>query len=159
MIADLRRARRASTGFPEVLLVTLGDAAETASFLATRWPQARAIADPDRQLRTAFGIRRGGAREFLAPGVWLAGLRAALKGSGLGKPAGDVRSMPGMALVADGRLLWEQVFQHAGSKPDFEAVRHLARAWRAGPRPPAQPPETSTSASAPGGVSSSRSSR
>ena len=155
MIADLRRARRASVPFPRVILVTLSNVEETEAFLSTRWPQARAIADPHQVLRTAFGIRRGGAKEFLAPGVWLAGMRAVFKGNGVGKPAGDVRSMPGMALVADGKVIWEQVFQHAGSKPDYDAVLEHTNAWRA----TRQPPETSTSASGSGGVSSSRSSR
>lgn len=142
-------------GFPEVVLVTLADVESTRAFLDTRWPQARAIADPDQTLRRAFGVRRGGAKEFLAAAVWLAGLRAVFKGNGVGKPAGDMLSMPGMALVADGKLLWEQVFQHAGSKPDFDGVLDHAASWRAS----RQPPETSTSASASGGVSSSRSSR
>lgn len=151
----MRRARKAPIGFPEVILVTLADVDTTRAFLDTRWPQVRAIADPEQTLRRAFGIRRGGAKEFLAPGVWLAGMRAVFKGNGVGKPAGDVRSMPGMALVADGKVIWEQVFQHAGSKPDYDAVLEHTNAWRA----TRQPPETSTSASGSGGVSSSRSSR
>ena len=125
-MADLRRVRQASPDFPEVLLVTLSDPAETEAFFEKRWPEVRAVSDPDMRIRAAFGIRRGGAKEFLAPGVWMAGVRALFKGNGVGKPAGDVRAMPGMLLVADGRVLFEQVFQHAGSSPDFDAVIEYA---------------------------------
>lgn len=148
MIADLRRARRASVPFPRVILVTLSDVEDTEAFLSTRWPQAQAIADPHQVLRTAFGIRRGGAKEFLAPGVWLAGMRAVFKGNGVGKPAGDVLSMPGMALVADGQLLWEQVFQHAGSKPDFDAVREAHARFKAQPPDPTKRPTAHTTTGA-----------
>lgn len=155
LIAELRGARSAPIGFPRVILVTLSDVEETNLFLDTRWPQVSAIADPAKVLRTAFGIRRGGAKEFLAPGVWLAGMRAMVNGHGVGKPAGDVLAMPGMVLITEDEVLWEQVFQHAGSKPDFRGVLEAMAAWRARP----QPPETRTSAPASGGVSSSSASR
>ena len=155
MLADLRRVRGAPNDFPPVILVTLSDADHTTAFLDTRWPQVPAIADPAKVLRTAFGIRRGSASDFLAPAVWLAGVRAVLGGNGIGKPAGDVLAMPGMVLLTQDEVLWEQVFQHAGSRPDYEGVLRAMRLWRERD----QPPETSTSASAPGGVSSSRSSR
>ncbi|MFH0944651.1 MAG: hypothetical protein V2A76_05585 [Planctomycetota bacterium] len=88
------------------------------------------MSDPDQRIRTAFGIRRGGASEFLAPGMWLAGVRALFKGNLAGKPVGDIRSMPGMLLVAGGRVLFEQTFQHAGSRPDFAAVLERTRQRR-----------------------------
>lgn len=99
--------------------------AEGVAFFGRYWPEARAVADAPRRLYGAFAIRRGGAREMLGPGVWLAGARAALKGNRAGKAVGDPRTMPGLLLVRGDLILWRHAPRHAGDHPDFARVPDL----------------------------------
>jgi len=88
---------------------------EGRSFFATRWPEARAVSDPAGSLYAAFGLGRGGVRQLLGPRVLWAGLKAALRGHGVGRPVGDPRRMSGWFLVADGAVAWSHAHEHAGA--------------------------------------------
>ena len=125
MVRDLRRARGEIEGFPEVLFVFQGTPAEGVAFFERFWPEARAVADPVRELNAAFELKRGGLGQFLAPGVAVAGLRALVRGNGIGRPVGDVRAMPGLFLIANERVLWSQEFGHIGQRLDLRGVVEL----------------------------------
>lgn len=122
MARDLRRAAGGNPDYPPVLLVYQGTPEEGAAFFETVWPDVRAVADPDRRLYRAFGLRRGGGRQFLSPGVVACGIRATLKGNFVGPVQGDARQMPGLFLVAGRAILWTHDFRHAGDHPDFATL-------------------------------------
>ena len=116
---DLRLASESDPAFPPVLFVHPGTAEQGVPFFERLDPEARTVADPQGAIARDFGLRRGGLRELFGPSVWACGLRATRKGHGIGRPTGDVRMMPGMFLVHEGRILWEHRPRHAGDHPDF----------------------------------------
>lgn len=124
MVRDLRRAATADPAYPPLLLVFQGTPADGAPFFEQYWPDARAVADHDRTLYDAFGLRQGSAGQIFSPRVWLCGLRAVSKGNvqRLAKPIGDPWMMPGCFVVSGGRVVWRHAFRHAGDHPDFRMI-------------------------------------
>ena len=114
-----------------MILVHLRDAARGTPFLDEMWPGVTSIADPERDLYTDFGLRRGSLREMFGLDVWKAGLRAMGKGATGGLPAGNVFTMPGMFLVDGDRVLWSHKYRHAGDQPDLDAMRAALAGARA----------------------------
>ncbi len=108
--------------YPSILFFHQGSLADGQAFFGTYWPEARAVADPERRFYSAFGLSRGGIREMFGPGVWAAGLRAMLKGNMGGAPVGDPWAMPGLFLVRENAVLWEHRYRHAGDHPDFSRI-------------------------------------
>ena len=99
---------------------------EGEAFFAERWPEARAVSDPDKDLYRGFGLARGSVGQLVGPGVWLSGLKALLKGHGGGRPQGDPLMMSGWFLLEGDRVLWSDVHEHAGAERPWEA---LGAAW------------------------------
>jgi len=97
--------------------VHLGSLTEGDAFLEERWPEARAVSDPDKQLYAGFGLRRASFRQLFAPRVLLAGFRA--RRFGVGRPVGDPLMMSGWFLLDGDRILWKHVHAHAGEKRRF----------------------------------------
>jgi hypothetical protein len=95
------------------------------TFFEEHAPAERAIADPERALYSAFGVKRGSLLELLRPAVWKRGFAARDKGVTRGTPQGDVRVMPGLALVENGAIIWEHHYDHAGDNPDV-----TSQPWR-----------------------------
>jgi len=93
------------------------------------WPEVPAIADPERQLYAAFGLRRTTAWQLFRPRAFVQGLRALFKGHGVSSPRGaDVMQMPGAFLFEDERVVWQHPFgRGAGDLPDWRAVGRLAK--------------------------------
>ncbi|MBL8899814.1 MAG: AhpC/TSA family protein [Planctomycetes bacterium] len=118
----MRRERELDPELPAPLFFTLGAVEPTRAFLAKLWPEARAIADPAQRFYAAFELGHGSAGKYLGPGVWAAGLRALLKGNGVGRPVGDPLTLPGLFLVHDRQLVAAHEFRHAGDHPDWRAV-------------------------------------
>ncbi|MGE4093601.1 MAG: AhpC/TSA family protein [Candidatus Binatia bacterium] len=116
---ELRRLAMTTPSYPAILFFYQGSRDDGAAFFGQFWPEARAVADPERQLYRAFGIERGGVRQLFGPEVWTSGLRAARKGNSLGMPVGDPLMMPGVFLVRGETILWSHAFRHAGDQPDF----------------------------------------
>lgn len=105
-----------------MLFVTLGDAEATRKFFADFDPDARAVADPDKVLYTAFGLARGSASQLMSPTVLVAGLRALRKGNGLGVPVGDVLQLSGEFVVKNGAIVWAHRAEHTGDHPALDDV-------------------------------------
>jgi len=80
------------------------------------------IADPERELYHAFGLRRGGCLELFGPKVWIRGLAALFHGCGAGPPAGDGLQMPGAFLFRDNRIVASQPARSASDLPDIRAL-------------------------------------
>lgn len=114
-----------------MLFVALGDAEQTRAFFAEFDPAARAIADPEQRLYRAFGLVHGSLGSLISPAVVAAGLRALLKGNLVGKPVGDVRTLPGTFLVRRGAILWAHRSRHTGDHPDLGTIRAAVRALTA----------------------------
>ncbi len=105
-----------------MLYVTLGSPEATRAFFADFDPEARAVADPDKVLYTAFGLQRGAGAQLMSPAVFSAGLRAILKGNGVGIPVGDVRQLSGEFLVRGGRVEWAHRAEDVSDHPSFDEV-------------------------------------
>ncbi len=125
-VAQLRELHE-SAGLPRPLLFFLGDPEAGREFFARAWPAARGVSDPDLRFYAAFGLGRGRVGQLFGPGVWRAGLRAALQGHGVGKPVGDPRVLSGAAVVRGDEVFWEQPSEHAGDLPDFAGLLRAAR--------------------------------
>jgi hypothetical protein len=100
--------------------VHLGTPAEGDAFLGERWPEARAVSDPDQQLYSALGLGRGRLGQLFGPRVLLAGLKA--RRFGVGKPVGDPLVMSGWFLVEGGRVVWEHRHEHAGAERRYDEL-------------------------------------
>jgi len=110
------------------LFVTLGSAQATREFFAEFDSSARAVADPDKELYAAFGLARGTTTQLISPSVFAAGLRAMMKGNGIGVPVGDVRQLSGEFLMKDGAIRWSHRAEHTGDHPSLDEVaRNAAR--------------------------------
>ncbi len=126
---DVRRAVAKDPEYPCVLFFFQGTLADGESFFGRYWPEARGVADLAQRFFLAFGVGQGSARELFGPGVWLAGLRASLKGNAAGRAIGDPWRMPGVLLVQGDRVLWSHTYRHAGDHPRFDHIpAHLTAA-------------------------------
>jgi len=105
-----------------VLYVTLGSPNATRAFFADFDPDARAVADPEKVLYATFGLQRGTGGQLISPAVFSAGLRAILKGNGIGLPVGDVRQLSGEFLVRGGRIEWAHRAENVSDHPSFDEV-------------------------------------
>lgn len=106
-----------------IVLVHMATQEEASAFAAKYGlSDASLIADPEKKLYTAFGLKRGTLGQLFGPKVWLRGIAATLKGHIVGNLVGDGFQMPGVFLVHDGRIV--KAFRHetAGDRPDYDAL-------------------------------------
>jgi uncharacterized membrane protein HdeD (DUF308 family) len=85
--------------------------------------QAAWFADPDRLLYRAVGLGRGSFAQLLGPRVWIPGVRAALRGHGIGALEGDGFQMPGAFVIHRGVVV--RAYRHA-SAADRPNLKELA---------------------------------
>jgi hypothetical protein len=108
----------------------MGTPEEGQRFFDDRWPEARAVSDPEKSLYQELGLARGKPGQFFGLSVLRAGLRARRDGHSVGKVVGDPWMMPGWFLVKDSKIAWSFRGQHAGDHPDYDDVAATARALR-----------------------------
>ena len=125
-MTDLREAAQDVPGFPPVLLVHQGTVAEGADFFAERWPEARAVSDPEHFFYAAFEVRQGGLTQMFGLDALRNGVIALSHGHMQGKAVGDVWTMPGFFLVQGRTMLWRYEVDNAGAQPDFGEVARLS---------------------------------
>ena len=101
----------------------MASAEEGRSFLDQLWPGARGLADPDKRLYQAFGVKQGGVAEMFGPGAIACGIRATMKGNFIGRKKGDPWTLPAFVLVADNRILWRHDGTHAGDHPEWSDIK------------------------------------
>jgi hypothetical protein len=77
------------------------------------------FADPDRLLYRALELGRGSFLQLFGPRVWIAGIRAALRGHGIGKLEGDGFQMPGAFVIHRGRVVRSYRHATAADRPDL----------------------------------------
>ena len=122
MVQDLRRIVSQHPSYPDPLFFYPGTVADGETFFSRFWPEARAVSDPDGRFYRAFGLGSGSLRELFGPGVWIRGMQAALKGSGVSRPVGNPWLMPGLFLVDHDHILWQYRCRHAGDHPDLARI-------------------------------------
>ena len=127
MVKDLRQATLRDASYPPVLFFHLGTIAQGEQFFAPLWPEARAVADPDRRFYEAFGVKQGSVGQMFGPATVACGIRATLKGNFARKPIGDPWTMPGLFLVRGTEVVWQHPFANAGDHPDFALLAQRAR--------------------------------
>ena len=114
-----------------MLLFHSASVEEGDAFFSRAWPEARVVADPDQRVYAGFGLRDGSWWQLLGPRVWLAALRAVAKRHFVGRPRGNVRSMPWVFLVRRDEVIWQHGPRHAGDHPDHEVIAMAAQHLRA----------------------------
>jgi hypothetical protein len=133
MVRDLRRVTASDPNYPRLLFFHLEDAATGRHFFERLWPEAPAVADPQRFFYTHFGLRRARLMELLGLRVLARAVQAVLKGNLPGRPTSDPLQMPGTVVVERNRVVWEHAFGHAGDHPDLVQLgRRFPRRAEAG---------------------------
>jgi peroxiredoxin len=92
----------------------MGTPAECAAFLKKFAIPFPMIADPQQALYCQFHLKRMSPLGVLSPAVAIKGLAAMARGSGIGKPVGDVLQLPGIFIIDSGGRI---VFRHQPSGP------------------------------------------
>jgi hypothetical protein len=95
----------------------MGNSEEGAAFLASLWPGARGLADPEKRLYEAFNVARGGVTEMFGPEAFSCGVRATMKGHFIGRKKGDAWTLPTFILIDGVRIVWRHDGRHAGDHP------------------------------------------
>lgn len=131
MVKDLRQAALRDNMYPPVLFFHLGTTAQGDQFFAPLWPEARAIADPERRFYDAFGVKQGSVGQMLGPATIACGIRATVKGNFSRKPIGDPWTMPGLFLLRGTEVVWRHVFANAGDHPDWALLGQHAHRLQA----------------------------
>jgi len=90
------------------------------------WPF---LVDPDRELYTAYDMRRGSLWAILGPQSWWGYLKLILKGRSLQSPAGDVYQLGGDVLIdPTGSLRLHHVTRIPVDRPEIESILEIIRA-------------------------------
>jgi hypothetical protein len=109
-----------------VAFVHMGEESQVAPLMTEHdLEQIARISDPDRRLYAAFGLGRGGAMAMIGPKVWACGIKAGLAGHLPRRPIGNVRQMPGVFLVYQGKMLNGFRASTIADKPDLETFLRL----------------------------------
>lgn len=100
-----------------VVLVGLGSVEQTAAFKERFDVPFPMIADPEKRLFKAFGLKEASTGALLSAKMVFRGVAAMAKGHGMGVPQGDVRQLPGVFIIStDGRILFSH---HASGPADY----------------------------------------
>jgi peroxiredoxin len=101
-----------------VVLVGLGTVEETARFKSRFDIPFDMIADPEKALFRAFGLKQASTGKLLSVGMAVKGVSAMLRGHGLGMPQGDVRQLPGVFIIdTDGRIRYRYFAEGPADHP------------------------------------------
>ena len=80
------------------------------------------ISDPQGGLYRSFRLRRGRLSQLFGRRVWGPGVRAALRGHGVGKLDGDGFRMPGSFVVHRGRVVAAHRAESAADRPEYDRI-------------------------------------
>lgn len=123
-MADLARSRGTIAGGGTAIVVVYqwnpGEADEL--FERAGIADLPRIADPDRALYRAFGLRRGNLWQIASPYVLWRVVTAGAAGHRVGRVLGDAFQMPGTFLVHRGRVVREFRHRSQASRPDYAAI-------------------------------------
>ena len=87
-----------------------------------------AIADPEKRLYRAIGLKRGTLLQLLGWSVWVRGAGAFFSGHRVGKLEGDGMQMPGTFIIRDGVVVRRFMNKTAADRPDYVEFCELPKA-------------------------------
>jgi len=118
---DLRQQRSAieSKGVEIVLLHNADEAAGDAFLKKHGWGDVLRVSDPECRLYAGLGLRKGTFLEVFGLQTIVRGIRALVKGNGVGKLEGDALQMPGMFLIYEGSITKAFRHRYAGELPRY----------------------------------------
>lgn len=85
------------------------------------------VNDPHCELYRSFGLSKGTWWQLLGFSVWIAGVKAMLKGHRGGWQGGDGLQMPGAFLISDERIIASHQAEHVADHPDLDAFAAAAK--------------------------------
>lgn len=107
----------------QVVLVGLGNVAETAAFKERFEVPFTMIADPEKRLFEAFRLKQASVGSLFSAKMVVKGMTAMAKGHTIGKPKGDVRQLPGVFIIdADSRIRFSHYADGPADHPQPEAL-------------------------------------
>lgn len=123
-LQDLRaqRERIESRGVRPVIVHMSDDQSAEALFERYGLGDLSRVSDPEQALYRAFELRRAGVIDLFGPRVWGQGLRAVLRGNGVGRLRGDGFQMPGVFIVHRGRVVEGYRHKAAGDRPGYQQM-------------------------------------
>jgi len=111
-----------------VVLVGLGNVAETAAFKKRFQVPFDMIADPEKRLFEAFRLKQASAGSLLSAKMVFKGLKSMARGHGMGLPRGDVRQLPGVFIIdTAGRIRFSHHAATPADHPSPEALLDVLR--------------------------------
>lgn len=117
-----KRASLESMGLQIVFIHMLSEAEAKPLFDANGVGDIPRIADPDRRLYAALGLKRGNLWQVMGPYVWFRVMQAGRIGKRVGKAVGDLWQMPGVFLIDKGKVMASYRHASQASRPDYEAI-------------------------------------
>jgi peroxiredoxin len=124
-LGDLARARRAiEEAGARIILVHMRDSRAIEDLVAKYGLfGVDCICDSEQQLYRAFGLKRAKLRQLIGLRVFLRVVQAAVLGRhGIGRISADSFQMPGLFLIARGRILRRFRHRTAADRPDYAAI-------------------------------------
>lgn len=126
VLSDLKQARKQIEQYGAELVIVhmMTDEEEARSFFSRYdLEDVATIADPGQELYALLGVEKGGASQYLGPGVWLRGAVCTLvEGHLPGVPKGDVSQLGGVFLMEDGEVLRKHLSKTSADRPDYVAL-------------------------------------
>lgn len=119
---EQHHAELAAAGL-NVAAVGLGEPKHARHFCPRLAPSLTCLVGQGAEAHLAYGLRRGGAAEFVGPGTLMAGARAVLGGYLQGTATGP-QDILGATFVVDGQGLIRAAYydRFAGDHPDLKAL-------------------------------------
>jgi hypothetical protein len=107
----------------DVVMVGMGDPAQTAQFIRELDLPYPVLSDANRAAYRAYKTIEVGAKDFLNPKAGKAMIGAMLRGNRGGKPIGNVQQLGGVYVIApDGTLVWSKPSTYAGDHASVEEI-------------------------------------
>ncbi len=124
MLADLAAREPAIEGRGyRIGVITMSSPRDQAVMMSSYGLESASwFSDPDRIAYRALDLRRGSFLQLFGPAVFLGGVRAALRGHGIGPLAGDGFQMPGAFVISKGRIVRSFRHRSAADRPDYEGL-------------------------------------
>lgn len=82
---------------------------------------AEHISDPDMSLYEYFGLQKGSFRELYGLKVWTRAIQLKYPIE-TGKPLGNMRQMPGIFVIQQGKVINSFIHKSAADKPDYLGI-------------------------------------
>ena len=108
-----------------LVVITMGNVEQTDQFRRSFDAPFTFLADTHQTGYRAYGLARGTLWQIAGPRVWLPAIKALARG-GAGRPAGDVRQMPGSFVIdRQGIIRYAHYPKHQADRPQPDDLVRL----------------------------------